>query len=103
MAERVVEKVKFGMMQDYHPSRVLTLVYQPFALGTLSILAYNEAKINTRQRNLFGYFLFFISSLVVLIVSSTKSTRGYETVCLSALYFVSPLIQLIPILHIILP
>lgn len=57
-------------MQNYHPSRVLTLVYQPFALGALAILAYNEAKINTRRRNLFGYILFFLSSLAVLVVSS---------------------------------
>lgn len=58
------------MVQKYHPSRVLTLPYQPFALGTLAILAYNEAKINTRRRNLFGYSLFFISSLIVLVVSA---------------------------------
>lgn len=57
------------LFQNYHPSRVLTLVYQPFALGTLAILAYNEAKINTRRRNLAGYILFFISSLLVLVVS----------------------------------
>lgn len=56
-------------VQKYHPSRVLTLVYQPFALGTISILAYREAKINTRKRNLFGYVLFFICSLMVLIVN----------------------------------
>lgn len=57
-------------MQKYHPSRVLTLVYQPFAVGTLAILAYKENKINTRIRNLFGYTLFFISSLAVLLVKS---------------------------------
>lgn len=56
-------------MQKYHPSRVLTLVYQPFAVGTLALLAYKEEKINTRIRNLFGYTLFFISSLMVLVVS----------------------------------
>ncbi|KAF9608029.1 hypothetical protein IFM89_005179, partial [Coptis chinensis] len=31
----------------YHPSRVLTLVYQPFALGTLAIFAYNEVDLAT--------------------------------------------------------
>lgn len=59
-----------SLIQRYHPSRVLTLVYQPFALGVLAILTYKEAKINTRQRNLFGYTLFFISALLVLVVSS---------------------------------
>ncbi|KAK4484864.1 hypothetical protein RD792_007464, partial [Penstemon davidsonii] len=60
----------------YHPSRVLTLVYQPFALGTLAILAYNEANINTRRRNLFGYIAFFISTLLVLILDLATSGRG---------------------------
>jgi len=60
------------LVQKYHPSRVLTLVYQPFAVGTLAVLAYNEAKLNTRIRNMFGYILFFISTLLVLIVSPTE-------------------------------
>lgn len=62
--------------QDYHPSRVLTLIYQPFALGTLAILAYNEAKMNTRKRNLFGYSLFFISTLLVLVLDLATSGKG---------------------------
>ncbi|XP_042519580.1 equilibrative nucleotide transporter 3-like [Macadamia integrifolia] len=60
----------------YHPSRVLTLVYQPFAFVTISILAYHEAKINTRKRNLFGYSLFFVSSLMVLVVNLATSGKG---------------------------
>lgn len=60
----------------YHSSRVLTLVYQPFALATLAVLAYKEAKINTRRRNLFGYVLFFISSLLVLVLNLASSGRG---------------------------
>lgn len=57
------------LFQRYHPTRVLTLVYQPFALGTTAILAYNEARLNTRRRNLFGYSLFFLSSLGLIVVS----------------------------------
>ncbi|KAK8575282.1 hypothetical protein V6N13_033479 [Hibiscus sabdariffa] len=49
----------YNLFLYYHPSRVLTLVYQPFAFGTMTILAYNESKINTRGRNIFGYSLFF--------------------------------------------
>ncbi|PIA46520.1 hypothetical protein AQUCO_01500219v1 [Aquilegia coerulea] len=60
----------------YHPTRVLTLVYQPFALGTLAILAYNEANINTRRRNLIGYIAFFISSLFVLVLDLATSGKG---------------------------
>ncbi|KAL0285537.1 UNVERIFIED_CONTAM: Equilibrative nucleotide transporter 3 [Sesamum calycinum] len=59
----------YALFPDYHPSRVLTLVYQPFALGTIAILAYNEAKIDTRKRNLFGYILFFLSTFGLLLVN----------------------------------
>ncbi|XP_028109424.1 equilibrative nucleotide transporter 3-like isoform X3 [Camellia sinensis] len=48
----------------YHPARVLTVVYQLFALGTMAILAYNESKIDTRKRILIGYIIFFIDALV---------------------------------------
>ena len=54
----------------YHPSRVLTLVYQPFAFATTAVLTYKEAKINTRLRNLIGYAFFFASTLSLLVVSS---------------------------------
>ncbi|KAK8698641.1 hypothetical protein V6N13_114752 [Hibiscus sabdariffa] len=64
------------LFPHYHPSRVLTLVYQPFVLGTLAILAYNEAKLNTRRRNLFGYILFFFSSLAVLVLDLATSGKG---------------------------
>ncbi|KAE7995558.1 hypothetical protein FH972_000338 [Carpinus fangiana] len=62
--------------KKYHPSRVLTLVYQPFALGTMAILAYKESKINTRKRNLFGYTLFFASTFLVLILDVATSGKG---------------------------
>jgi equilibrative nucleoside transporter 1/2/3 len=60
-------------MKKYHPSRVLTLVYQPFAIGTLIVLAYYESKINTRLRNLAGFTLFFVATFLVLIVSKSFS------------------------------
>ncbi|XP_042415301.1 equilibrative nucleotide transporter 2-like [Zingiber officinale] len=53
--------VKPGILQifaKYHPTRVLTIVYQPFALVTIAIFTYHEAKVNTRLRNLTGYILF---------------------------------------------
>lgn len=61
-------------MKDYHPSRVLTLVYQPFALGTMSILAYNESRIDTRKRNLAGYALFTASTFFLIVVSTQLSS-----------------------------
>ncbi|KAI7981518.1 Equilibrative nucleotide transporter 2 [Camellia lanceoleosa] len=63
-------------LEKYHPSRVLTLVYQPFALGTLAILTYREAKINTRRRNLFGYIIFSTSALAVLVLDLATSRKG---------------------------
>ncbi|CAA7394652.1 unnamed protein product [Spirodela intermedia] len=64
------------LFPDYHPTRVLTLVYQPFAVGLLAILAYREAKINTRRRNLTGYVIFFISSLLLIVLDLATSGRG---------------------------
>lgn len=61
--------LNFWCLQEYHPTRILVLVFQPFSLLFVSILAYNEARINTRLRNLVGYTIFFLSSLAVIIVS----------------------------------
>ena len=71
-------KFPFLFVQKYHPSRVLTLVYQPFAVGTLAILTYYEAKINTRKRNLFGYTLFFLAVLAVIIVNPVHFFVNFE-------------------------
>ncbi|XP_042421661.1 equilibrative nucleotide transporter 2-like [Zingiber officinale] len=60
----------------YHPTRILTLVYQPFALGTTAILAYHEATLNTRRRNLLAYSLFFSSSLGLLMLDLATSGKG---------------------------
>jgi hypothetical protein len=62
-------------LKKYHPSRVLTLVYQTFALGTMAILAYNEAKINTRKRNVAGYILFAASTLMLMVVSNLNNSK----------------------------
>jgi equilibrative nucleoside transporter 1/2/3 len=55
----------------YHPTRVFTLVYQPFALITIFILTHFEARVNTRLRILTGYSLFFLLVLLIPIVSAT--------------------------------
>ncbi|GAV67426.1 Nucleoside_tran domain-containing protein [Cephalotus follicularis] len=62
--------------KKYHPSRVLTLVYQPFALGTMAILAYNESRINTSRRNIAGYTLFSASTLALLVLNLATSGKG---------------------------
>ncbi|XP_021726200.1 equilibrative nucleotide transporter 3-like [Chenopodium quinoa] len=66
----------YQVFPNYHPSRVLTLIYQPFAVGTMAILAYNEHRINTRTRNIAGYILFFISILGCLLLDLGTSGKG---------------------------
>ncbi|KAJ9560656.1 hypothetical protein OSB04_005816 [Centaurea solstitialis] len=71
-----IEDYYVNLYPDYHPARVLTLVYQPFALITLAVLAYHEANVNTRKRNLFGYTLFFIGTLAILVLNLATSGKG---------------------------
>ncbi|KAL9321279.1 hypothetical protein ACSQ67_013118 [Phaseolus vulgaris] len=81
----------YTLFPKYHPARVLTLVYQPFAIGTMIILAYYESKINTRKRNLAGFTLFFISIFFVLVVDLATSGKGgigpYIGICVLAACF----------------
>ncbi|CAL5409735.1 unnamed protein product [Camellia sinensis] len=69
----------------YHPARVLTVVYQLFALGTMAILAYNESKIDTRKRILIGYIIFFLGTLSLLVLDLVTSGKGgignYSGIC----------------------
>ncbi|KAH7545896.1 equilibrative nucleotide transporter 3 isoform X2 [Ziziphus jujuba] len=66
----------YKLFPDYHPSRVLTLVYQPFAIGSITILAYNESRIDTRKRNLAGYVLFTASTFFLIVLDLATSGRG---------------------------
>ncbi|XP_049401300.1 equilibrative nucleotide transporter 3-like [Solanum stenotomum] len=66
----------YQLFPKYHPSRVLTLVYQPFALATMAILVHNEARINTRKRNLTGFTLFFLSTFALLVLDLATSGAG---------------------------
>ncbi|XP_019162437.1 PREDICTED: equilibrative nucleotide transporter 3-like [Ipomoea nil] len=66
----------YQLFPKYHPSRVLTLVYQPFAIGTIAILAYNGEKLNTRKRNLAGYILFFLGTFALLLLDLGTSGKG---------------------------
>ncbi|KAJ0836482.1 putative equilibrative nucleoside transporter [Helianthus annuus] len=81
-----IEDYYYHVFPDYHPSRVLTLVYQPFAFGTMAFLAYNESNIDTRKRNILGYVVFFLGTLALLsldLVTSGKGSIGsYVGICL---------------------
>ncbi|KAJ9560657.1 hypothetical protein OSB04_005817 [Centaurea solstitialis] len=71
-----IEDYYVKLYPDYHPSRVLTLVYQPFVFITLAVLTYHEANVNTRKRNIFGYTLFFIGTLGILVLNLATSGKG---------------------------
>ncbi|KAL6856082.1 hypothetical protein ACP4OV_018884 [Aristida adscensionis] len=77
--------------QKYHPTRVVTLTYQPFVLATTAIFTYYEAKVNTRLRNLAGYTLFFLSSFAAIILDVATSGRGgiapFVGICIIAAAF----------------
>ncbi|KAI3818755.1 hypothetical protein L1987_12572 [Smallanthus sonchifolius] len=81
----------YVLFPDYHPSRVLTLVYQPFALGTLALLAYNESKVDTRKRNIAGYILFFLCTLALIVTDLASYGKGgignYICICIFAAGF----------------
>ncbi|TXG47266.1 hypothetical protein EZV62_026560 [Acer yangbiense] len=64
------------LFTKYHPTRALTLVYQPFAIVTMVVLTYNESKVNTRKRNLVGFILFFASTLALLLLDLGTSGKG---------------------------
>ncbi|KAH6764632.1 Major facilitator superfamily protein [Perilla frutescens var. frutescens] len=86
-----IEDYYYQVFPHYHPSRVLTLVYQPFAFGTMIILAYYEAKVDTRKRILFGFILFFLSTLGLLLLDLGTSGKGgignYIGVCVVVAVF----------------
>ncbi|KAL5772577.1 hypothetical protein ACOSP7_012183 [Xanthoceras sorbifolium] len=65
-----------NLFTKYHPTRALTLVYQPFAIVTMTIFVYNESKVNTRQRNLAGFILYFASTLSLLLLDLGTSGKG---------------------------
>ncbi|XP_024521883.1 equilibrative nucleotide transporter 3 isoform X2 [Selaginella moellendorffii] len=75
----------------YHPSRVLTLIYQASAFFTVAVLAYHEARVDTRFRVLLGFSLYFVSSLMVPIIDLASHGGGglapYTGLCALCMLF----------------
>ncbi|KAK1418952.1 hypothetical protein QVD17_28105 [Tagetes erecta] len=75
----------YDIFPDYHPARVLTLVYLPSSLATMAFFLYNESRIDTRKRNITGYILFFVSNFSMVVLDLASSGRGgvgkYVGVC----------------------
>ncbi|KAM7263062.1 hypothetical protein ACFE04_000745 [Oxalis oulophora] len=66
----------YQLFPKYHPSKVLTLVYQPFANVTMVILAIYESKLNTRKRNIAGFILFTASTFGLIVLDLATSGKG---------------------------
>ncbi|XP_078437471.1 equilibrative nucleotide transporter 3-like [Wolffia australiana] len=71
-----IEDYYASIFPKFHPTRVLTLVYMPFAVIVMAVFAYREATVNTRRRNLTGYLMFFISSFLIIVLDLVTSGRG---------------------------
>ncbi|XP_020408151.1 equilibrative nucleotide transporter 3 [Zea mays] len=41
-----IEDYYVYLFPKYHPTRIITLTYQPFVLATTAIFTYHEAKVN---------------------------------------------------------
>ncbi|RWR76837.1 equilibrative nucleotide transporter 3-like protein [Cinnamomum micranthum f. kanehirae] len=65
-----------AIFPDYHPSRVLTITGPSFAFGIITILTYNEAEMNNRLRNLIGFTIYVIGSVLVLVLNLATSGNG---------------------------
>ncbi|XP_042428484.1 equilibrative nucleotide transporter 3-like [Zingiber officinale] len=81
----------FNFISNVPSNEALTFVYQSFAPVTIAILAYHEARLNTRCRNLLGYSLFFLSSLGLIMVNLGPKSKGglgiFIGVCITSAIF----------------
>ncbi|KAH0943019.1 hypothetical protein HID58_002656 [Brassica napus] len=66
----------YQVFPEYHPSRVLTLVYQPFVLGTIFILVFMGKKKKNQKQIAIGYTIFFIGSLLLIILDVATKGEG---------------------------
>ncbi|KAI3416910.1 Lactamase_B domain-containing protein [Psidium guajava] len=71
----------YTVFPHYHPSRVLTVVYLPFAIGTMAILLYHESRVDTRKRNIVGYSLYTLSTVLDLSTSGKGGGGPYFGIC----------------------
>ncbi|KFK40683.1 hypothetical protein AALP_AA2G027800 [Arabis alpina] len=70
----------YKVFPEYHPSRVLTLVYQPFVVGTMLILIFMGKTNKNRKRIMTGYGIFFIGTLLLITLDlATKGEGGLST------------------------
>ncbi|BBN10216.1 hypothetical protein MPTK1_5g01910 [Marchantia polymorpha subsp. ruderalis] len=59
-----------------HPSRVFTIIYEPFGLGVTLIFLYFEARASTRWRVVSGFLLFTASIIFIIVVDLVSHGDG---------------------------
>ncbi|CBI40864.3 unnamed protein product, partial [Vitis vinifera] len=81
----------YKLFPRYHPERVLTVICQTFAIGSMAILTYKEAITNTPKRNIIGYTLFCVSTLILIVLDLATSGQGgigpYIGICVIVVAF----------------
>ncbi|GJU24697.1 equilibrative nucleotide transporter 3-like protein isoform X1 [Tanacetum coccineum] len=73
-------------LKEYHPERVLTVVYAPLSLAIMTIFMCKDIKGDSSKRHLIGYVLFCASSIGLLMLDLATSRKGgmekYVGICL---------------------
>ncbi|KAK3125355.1 hypothetical protein QOZ80_7BG0603790 [Eleusine coracana subsp. coracana] len=84
----VIEDYYLSLFPKYHPTRLITLSYQPLVLVTTAIYVYYEARVNTRVRILAGYIGAFLFTCAIIIVDAasrgTGSVSAFVSICFIA-------------------
>ncbi|GJU95022.1 equilibrative nucleotide transporter 3 [Tanacetum coccineum] len=57
----------YEVFPDYHPERVLTIVYAPLSIALVTIFLCKDTRRDTIKRHLIGYVLFCASSIGLLV------------------------------------
>ncbi|GKD52233.1 equilibrative nucleotide transporter 3 [Tanacetum coccineum] len=58
----------YEVFPEYHPERVVTVVYAPLSLAIMTIFMCKDIKGDSSKRHLIGYVLFCASSIGLLMV-----------------------------------
>ncbi|KAH0936454.1 hypothetical protein HID58_013571, partial [Brassica napus] len=67
---------KIKMHLNYHPARILALVYQPFVMGTIFTLVSRGQKSKNQGRVLAGYCLFVTGNIFLITVDLVSEAKG---------------------------
>nr|GEY06855.1 equilibrative nucleotide transporter 3-like [Tanacetum cinerariifolium] len=76
----------YEVFPDYHPERVLTIVYAPLSIALVTIFLCKDTRRDTSKRHLIGYVLFCASSIGFFVLDLATPGKGgiekYVGLCL---------------------